>query len=136
MRFILLLFLSLTLSWNISGQNFRFSRHIIATDTITDDGVTFAASSDDAEQQNDEIDALFDDDIDAGWEGAPDDQNILIAGLRFQNIYLPQGAIIDSAYIIVHSHESKSAQDVAKITISAHAADHAETFNETDLITD
>ncbi|NJL75495.1 MAG: hypothetical protein HC892_11155 [Saprospiraceae bacterium] len=58
------------------AQNIKLQRAIMATDTITDDGVTFTASSDDAEQENDAIDALFDDDIDAGWEGEPDDQNI------------------------------------------------------------
>ena len=38
------------------GQNFTFERYIMVTDTITDDedGITFAASSDDAEQENDE----------------------------------------------------------------------------------
>ncbi|MCB0521440.1 MAG: T9SS type A sorting domain-containing protein [Lewinellaceae bacterium] len=119
-----------------NGQNLVFSRYIIATDTIEDNGVTFAASSDDAEQENDAIDALFDDDLDAGWEGDPADQNTLTTGLRFQHIFLPQGAIIDSAFIIVYSHEAKTAADVANITIAGEAADHTETFNETDLITD
>ena len=32
------------------AQSLEFSTFIIATDTITDEGVTFAASSDDAEQ--------------------------------------------------------------------------------------
>jgi DNA-binding IclR family transcriptional regulator len=120
----------------IQAQNFRFSTRIVATDTITDEGVTFAASSDDAEQENDAIDALFDDDIDAGWEGEPEDLNILTAGLRFQNILVPKGATIDSAYIIVYSHEAKTADDVARLTISAEATDNAETFTEEALITD
>jgi hypothetical protein len=107
---------------------------IVVTDTITDEGVTFAVSSDDAEQQNDEIDALFDDDIDAGWEGAPEDQNILTCGLRFQNICLPQGAVIDSAFIEVYSHEAKTAEDVARLTIVGHATDNAPTFTEDALI--
>ena len=107
---------------------------VVATDTITDEGVTFAASSDDAEQENDEIDALFDDDLDAGWEGDPEDQNILTTGIRFQNIPLPKGAVIDSAYILVHSHEDKSAEDVARITIVGDDTDHAETFTEDMLI--
>lgn len=58
--------------------------------------MTFAASSDDAEQESDEIDALFDDDIDTGWEGAPKDFNILTCCLRFQNICIPKGARIKS----------------------------------------
>lgn len=110
------------------------SRYIMVTDTVEDEGVIFAASSDDAEQENDEIDALFDDDIDAGWEGAPEDQNILTCGMRFRNISIPSGATIDSAFIIVSSHEAKSADDVAELTIYGEATDHAETFTEDALI--
>lgn len=120
------------------GQNFIFERYIMVTDTITDDedGITFAASSDDAEQENDEIDSLFDDDIDCGWEGAPEDQNTLTAGMRFRNIFIPAGATIDSAFIIVYSHEDKTAEDVAEILIYGEAADDAPTFTEDALITD
>ncbi len=113
---------------------------IIATGVVTeeDDGevITFNASSDDAEQENDEMDALYDDDLDAGWEGAPEDQNILTTGLRFQNIAIPQGAVIDSAYIQVVSHEAKTSADVANLTIYAEATDNAQTFTEDALITD
>lgn len=116
------------------AQNIKLQRTIMATDTITDDGVTFAASSDDAEQENDEIDALFDDDVDAGWEGEPDDQNILTAGLRFRNITIPRGAKIDSAFIVVTSHEAKTAEDVARITIVGDATDNSTTFTEDMLI--
>jgi hypothetical protein len=107
------------------------------TDTL-DDGtiITFDTSSDDAEQENDEMDALYDDDIDAGWEGDPEDQNILVAGLRFQNLPIPQGSEIDSAYIVVHSHEGKTAEDVARITIVGQASDNAATFDLQSLITD
>ncbi|MGC9343503.1 MAG: T9SS type A sorting domain-containing protein, partial [Bacteroidales bacterium] len=106
------------------------------TDTL-DDGtiVTLLLSSDDCEQENDEIDTPYDDDLDAGWEGAPEDQNILTTGLRFRDINIPQGASIDSAFVEVYSHEGKSTDDVAEITIWAEATDNAETFNETDLIT-
>ena len=107
---------------------------VIATGTIEDDGMIVEISSDDAEQENDEIDALDDDDIDAGWEGAPEDQNILTAGIRFQNIFIPQGAIIDSAFIEVYSHEAKTAEDVARLTIVGDDTDHAETFTEDALI--
>jgi len=117
------------------AQNFELRTFIAVTDTIEEDGVVFAASSDDAEQVNDEIDALYDDDLDAGWEGAPEDQVINNTGLRFRNIYIPQGAKIDSAFIILYSHEGKSADDVAKITIAGEATDNAQTFNEVDLIT-
>ena len=107
------------------------------TDTL-DNGtiVTFDTSSDDAEQENDEMDALYDDDLDAGWEGEPDDQNILTTGLRFRGINIPQGTVIDSAYILVHSHEGKSTEDVARITIAGEASDDAATFDLTSLITD
>ena len=124
----------LALSTTAYSQNFEFSRYIMVTDTIEDEGVVFAASSDDAEQENDEIDALFDDDIDAGWEGAPEDQNVLTAGMRFRNIMIPQGATIDSAFIVVHSHEAKSTDDVAELTIYAEANDNAATFTEDALI--
>lgn len=118
----------------LHAQNFTLTRTIVATDTITDDGVTFAASSDDAEQENDAIDALFDDDIDVGWEGDPEDFNVLTCGLRFQNIAIPQGGRIDSAFIRVFSHESKTADDVANITIAAEDTDNAQTFTEDALI--
>jgi hypothetical protein len=107
------------------------------TDTL-DDGtiITLDTSSDDAEQENDEMDALFDDDIDAGWEGDPEDNNILTAGLRFQNVNIPKGATIDEAYLIVHSHEGKSTEDVADIDIVGEAADNAATYDFNGLITD
>jgi len=106
------------------------------TDTL-DNGqvITFDTSSDDAEQENDEMDALYDDDIDAGWEGDPEDFNILTAGLRFQNVNIPQGATIDSAYLIVTSHEAKSPDDVAEITIVGEASDFAATYDFISLIT-
>jgi hypothetical protein len=107
------------------------------TDTL-DDGtiITFDTSSDDAEQENDEMDALYDDDLDAGWEGEPDDQNILTTGIRFQNLPMPQGSAIDSAYIVVHSHEGKTAEDVAMITIVGEDSDNAATYDLNSLITD
>ncbi len=129
-----LLFLMVQISL---GQNLLFKRTIQATDTIADDdGLTLVVSSDDAEQENDEIDSLTDDDIDAGWEGEADDQNILTAGMRFQNVQVPQGARIDSAFFIVFSHEGKSTEDVARITIVGDATDNATTFTEDQLITD
>ncbi len=128
-----------------TADTYTYASYIQSTGVVTieDDGemLTFDASTDDAEQENDEVDTPFDDDIDAGWEGAPEDQNTLTAGLRFRNVSVPNGAIIDSAYIIVNSHEGKDAEDVAKITITAEAADSAFTFdeanfNDTYLLTD
>jgi hypothetical protein len=126
--------MSAGLSLTAQSQNFKIERYILVTDTIEDGGIFFAASSDDAEQENDEMDALFDDDLDAGWEGAPDDQNLLTTGLRFRSIFIPRGAVIDSAFIIFYSHEGKSAEDVARITIAGEATDHALTFTEDALI--
>ncbi len=121
-----------------SAQNQVFERFITVTDTIFDEdaGVSIAVSSDDAEQENDAIDALFDDDIDAGWEGAPDQQNILTAGMRFQNITIPAGATIDSAWCVVNSHEGKSVEEVARITICGEASDNPGTYTEDSLISD
>jgi RNase P/RNase MRP subunit p29 len=103
-----------------------------------DDGtiITVDVSSDDAEQENDEMDSLEDDDLDFGWEGAPDDQNILTTGLRFQNITIPQGAMIEEAYIQVVSHEAKASDDVAVITIVGEASDNPQTYTLDAIITD
>ncbi len=133
--FYLLLVGFLGLNTTVYGQNFELRTYIMVTDTITEDSVTFAASSDDAEQINDEIDGLYDDDLDAGWEGAPEDQNIVHVGLRFRNLAIPQGAKIDSAFLVIHSHEGKSADDVARITIAGEAADNAQTFSDDALLT-
>jgi hypothetical protein len=54
--------------------------------------------------------------------------------MRFRDIHIPQGTIIDSAYIVVHSHEGKSTEDVAELTIVGEAADNAETYNLQSLI--
>ncbi len=143
MRKLLLSFFALSLFALVAqAQNVKLEVPIqgtggSVTDTLDDNTiVTLLLSSDDCEQENDEIDTPYDDDLDAGWEGAPEDQNILTTGLRFRDILIPQGATIDSAFIMVWSHEGKSVEDVAEITIWAEATDHAETFNETDLITD
>ena len=118
------------------AQTVKLIRTIQATGTTEDNGAIIEVSSDDAEQENDAMDDLEDDDIDTGWEGEPDDQNVLTAGLRFRDIFIPQGATIDSAYIIVWSHEAKTAEDVARITISCEATDDAQTFTLDALITD
>ena len=133
------LLLSITLIAALSyGQSQVLERFIMVTDTIFDEdaGVSIAVSSDDAEQENDAIDALFDDDIDAGWEGAPDQQNILTAGMRFRNITIPPGATIDSAWCVLNSHEGKTVEEVANITICGEAADDPETYNDSTLISD
>lgn len=124
---LLPLLLSLVVCTTMSAQQV-FEVRIQETDL---DGET-PISSDDVEQINNEIDKLFDDDLDAGWEG--DELNTLAIGLRFRDIMIPQGATIDSAFIKVFSHEDEG--DPALITIYGEAADDTETFNETDLVTD
>ncbi len=111
-----------------------------ADDTITAI-VTYYLSSDDAEEiyswsdDESEIDDLFDDDLDAGWEPEEDDQNIVSVGLRFQNVTVPQGATIESAYIILTSHEDKDAADTSKLTIKCEATDNAATYTDNELFT-
>lgn len=129
------LFFCLFLAGGLTAQSIKFERRILATDTVLNNGIRVPVSSDDAEQENNEMDALFDDDLDAGWEGAPEDQNILTAGLRFRQIDIPQGARIDSAFITVWSHEGKSVEDRAVITIKADASANAPTFTLDSLIT-
>ena len=65
-----------TTGW-MQAQSLKLEQRIQKTGTVTEDGVTFNVSSDDAEQDNDAIDGLYDDDLDAGWEGAPEDFNTL-----------------------------------------------------------
>jgi len=125
-----------------TAQNHMFSVRIIqngtpVTDTL-DNGqiITINTSSDDAEQENDAMDSLFDDDLDAGWEGDPEKQNVLTSGLRFQGIQVPAGATIDSAFLIFSSHEGKSAEDVAEITIVGEASGNPATYSYDGLITE
>ncbi len=100
-------------------------------DTIVDEGdtIVLTVSYNDVEWENGEIDTFIDDDIDAGWEGDPEDFNVLTAGFRFTNISIPQGSPIDSAFIEATSHEAKSADDVALITIKGEAADNSAVFD-------
>lgn len=104
--------------------------------------VTFSLSSDDAEEIKNvldgthEIDDLNDDDLDLGWEGEADDNNIVNVGLRFQNVEIPKGAKIIRSYVRVVSHEVKTVDDDANIKIYGEASDNAETFTEDALITD
>lgn len=123
-------------AFSLSAQSNVFKRYIqgtggTRTDTL-DNGtvVTLDLSTDDVEQENDEVDSRYDDDLDAGWEGDPEDQNLLHMGLRFQSIFVPKGAKVKNAYIVFHAHEGKGAEDVAKITIHGDAEDNAPTFDE------
>ncbi|MCI4668514.1 MAG: T9SS type A sorting domain-containing protein [Bacteroidia bacterium] len=117
-----------------NAQNVLFKRYIQVTDTIIDGGVKVAVSHDDAEQENDEMDSLEDDDIDAGWEGDPSDFNVLTCGLRFRDIFIPKGAVIDSAFIVISSHEGKTSTDVAELTIFGEKSGNAPTYTLDSLI--
>jgi hypothetical protein len=146
MRKSLLFITAIMFSAIVLAQNVKLEVPIIKTgeteievedyNDVVIDTITISISTDDAEQENDEMDTLIDDDIDAGWEGSDGDANILTAGMRFQNITIPQGAVIDSAFIVITSHEPKTPDDVAKLTISAEAADNAPTFTMDALISD
>ncbi len=138
LRILLLLCVSLTTA-SVFAQQSVFERFIQGTggqitDTL-DNGqvVTLDLSTDDVEQENDEVDSYYDDDLDAGWEGAPEDQNLLTLGLRFTNINLLPNSTIDSAFVVFHAHEGKSAEDVARLTIVGEATDNAVTFDEANF---
>jgi hypothetical protein len=117
--------------------NKKLEVYIQKTDTIMEEGVVINVSSDDAEQENDEMDDLYDDDLDIGYEYVDASTiNIVNLGLRFRGITIPADAAIDSAYIVIHSHEGKSATDAANITIRGEKNANPETFSMEALITD
>jgi hypothetical protein len=149
MRKLLLGFiLTLFISTGLIAQSTRLEIPIVRTENAIDtvyleddddivyDTVIVELSYDDAEEENGEIDALNDDDLDFGWQGDPEDLNVQTVGLRFLDVQVPVGATIDSAYLLVTSHEAKAATDVAIITIVADANDDPPTFSEDSLITD
>lgn len=140
MKKLLLNVVLMTLVAFAFGQSMKIEVPIVKTGEIVDEetGVTIAISTDDAEQENDAMDSLEDDDLDAGWEGTEGDANLLTTGLRFQNVtfQVSSTVVIDSAFIILHSHEGKSADDVAQITIYGENDANPETFDLESLITD
>ncbi len=124
-RNLLLLPFLLFLAANVFGQWVDTVRIQM---TALDGGIE--VSTDDAEQINNEIDKLYDDDLDIGWEG--DEFNVVSTGLRYRGVNVPQGATIDSAFIEMWAHEDEG--DPALVTIYAEASDNPETYNEIDLI--
>jgi len=140
---IIYLIMLMGICFTIKAQNIKVEVPIKATggtikDTLDeyapyDTIVTLELSSDDAEQENDEVDTPYDDDLDAGWEGDDGDANVLTMGLRFRDITIPQGATIDSAFVYMYSHEGKSSLDVANITIVGEATDSAHTFDSANF---
>jgi len=120
----------------VQAQNKKLEVYIQKTDTIMEDGVVINVSSDDAEQENDEMDDLYDDDLDIGYEYVDASEiNIVNLGMRFRGIAIPANATIDSAFIVIHSHEGKSATDVANITIRGEKNTNPVTFTMDSLIT-
>lgn len=60
-----------------------------------EEGVVINVSSDDAEQENYEMDDLIDDNLDIGYEYVDASQiNIANLGLRFRGISIPAGATL------------------------------------------
>ena len=134
---LLYFFLLLIFTSSVFAQSKKLEVSIQKTGTIEEDGVVINVSSDDAEQENDAMDDLFDDDLDIGYEYKDASEiNIVYLGLRFRGITIPAGATIDSAFIVIHSHEGKSATDVANITIAGEKNANTETFTMEALITD
>ncbi len=92
--------------------------------------------SDDAEEALDDGEVSLDSTdleiINDSGTGGPGDQ---IVGIRFQNVMIPPGALIQSAYIEFEVDETGS--DAASITISGEAIDNPVTFTEaTENISD
>ncbi len=134
---LLNLFLLLIFTSSVFAQSKKLEVSIQKTGTIEEDSVIINVSSDDAEQENDAMDDLFDDDLDIGYEYKDASEiNIVYLGLRFRGITIPAGATIDSAFIVIHSHEGKSATDIANITIAGEKNASPETFAMEALITD
>jgi len=121
-----LIFAGIIISVNLSATELVLK--IVQTHT---DGET-AVSYDDGEYENDTIDKMDDDDLDMGWEG--DDLNIMTAYTRFQAVSIPQGAVIDSAFLIIYAHEDEA--DEAKITVYAEAIDDSPAFVEGEALDD
>lgn len=128
MKKILLSLALVLLAAFVTTANAQLSIRIVKTGV--DGGVD--VSYDDGEYENDSIDKLYDDDLDMGWEG--DDLNIMTTFLRFQDVQIPQGTQIDSAFLIIFAHEDEA--DEARVTIFAEATDNSLPFADNEAITD
>jgi hypothetical protein len=58
----------------------------------------------------------------------------MTAYTRFQNVTLPKGAIIDSAFLMLYAHEDEN--DEALLKVYAEAIDDSPEFSENEAITD
>lgn len=126
-RLLLFTAFAIFLNLNMSAQQ-TLTLTIIETHKDGDVSVSF----DDGEYENDAIDKLDDDDLDMGWEG--EDLNIMTSFTRFQNVSIPQGAVIESAILTIYAHEDEA--DDAYINVYAEAADNSAAFAETEMLAD
>jgi len=113
------------------GLNLRAQQMLTVKIVETQKDGEVSISFDDGEFENDAVDKMDDDDLDMGWEG--EDLNIMTTFTRFQNITIPKGAVIDSAFLNIYAHEDEA--DEAKINIFAEAADNSPIFTEAEAIT-
>ncbi len=121
----LFLLISLVLVVALVGTNVAFA------DVIE---VRVAAGDDDAEERVDDgsVD-LTSSDLEITEEGAPADNQLI--GMRFNNIDIPQGAIITSAYVQFHVDETDVDSDNRPGTkfLRGEAVDNAATFSDADF---
>ena len=96
--------------------------HVEYTSTVID--VSVSSQNDDAEEENDSDVLLSGVDLDMF------DNNVEKVGIRFQNVQVPRGMIITSAYIQFEADESHSA--AASMKINGEASDSASEFAATD----
>ena len=87
-------------------------------------------SNNDGEYEGDPVDKMFDDDLDMGWEGE-DNNQVMTTFLRFVNVTIPQGSVVDSAYLYIYAHEDEV--DPAYITAYAEGVDNSAAFVDTEL---
>ncbi len=128
MKKALLLFFAMVLAGCIMHTHAQLELRIVKTGE--DAGVDI--SYDDGEYENDSIDKLYDDDLDMGWEG--EKLNIMTSFLRFQNVAVPQGLVLDSAIMTLWAHEDEA--DEARVTVYAEAIDNSPAFADDEALTD
>ena len=106
--------------------------HVAFGETIE---VRVAASDDDAEENlaTGVMDSLTSSDLEITEEGSPAENQLV--GMRFNNIAVPQGAIITSAYVQFHVDEIDVPGDNRPGTkfLRGEAVDNAAGFSSTDL---
>ncbi|MHC4726597.1 MAG: hypothetical protein ACYS17_05155 [Planctomycetota bacterium] len=116
-----ILLISFILALSLIGANVAFG---VTTE------VRVAAGEDDAEEKvaSGSID-LTSSDLEITEEGGPEDNQLI--GMRFNNIVIPQGAVISSAYVQFHVDETDVPGDNRPGTkfLRGEASDNAATFS-------